>query len=338
MLFAMNFPKWRRSIAHRRLTDVIVLAAAVSLLFHGHSVGYSNGTKALAIWSLWLALFLLRANSIQIEQVRLHEATPAQFPYPMALRHTFAYLFPVLFFVFYFAFAQFGLPPWLFAAAMAAFLIIRAYLYPTILAPSLVRHPEKEAQLRTIAGDLMQHADELRCPVAVADQFLQFGDEKNEEPNLNAFAHGIGNGRCIVIDAEVMDHFPSDAIRGLLAHEIAHVHHRHLTKALAWMIAPWSILVAISQTGAFSPQVTASSFILLLIPLRWLSRRHELQADWQAAEWVGVDAMELTIDNLAPDTFDSAYDGLMRTHPTHAYRKKVLLAGQPIQERGNDGR
>ena len=189
----------------------------------------------------------------------------------------------------------------------------------------LTRYPEKEAHLKAIAGDLLQRAEGLNCPVVVADRFLTMDDEEDDEPDLNAFACGFRKSRRIVIYADLMEHFTDNAIRGVLAHEIAHIHHRHILKKLSWMALPWAGLMGVLQIGGSSGLTNFGIGMgILILFIRMISRRHELQADRQAAHWVGNDTMIETIQSFGKDGVASKLDELLSTHPAHKFRIAAL--------------
>lgn len=303
----------------------------MALFIHGAVTDYEPLTTTAVISGLYLVYLFLYANFTQLEHLGRHQAGPAQFPYHKALRLGFVDTFALLILSVFIALAANDLSPVKFAAFLGALVLFQIMFRPVIVLSTLTFHPQKEAQLEGIAPDLMQRARDLNCSVMVADPLpTEGGDEEQASNNINATAYGFGRTRSVVLNTDLIETFSTDAIRGTLAHEIAHVQHGHVWKEAISFFIPWLALVAISRVDPIQAHYTTAGFALMFVPLRWLSRRHEFQADRQAAAWVGVDVMEETIESLPPDTFESTYENLMRSHPTHAARKAALLKGQPL--------
>ncbi len=256
------------------------------------------------------------------------ECARNEFSFPRTLLNRLAYYSPMAFMVSYYFFHSMGVSPLAFATLLIAVLILRTYLYPIILTPALTRHPDKETQLAEIAGDLMQRAETMRCPVMVADRFYDVDDKdeaENNEPDLNAFACGFRKSRRVVIYADLMDHYSGHAVRGVLAHELAHIHHHHTVKALILNTPPFALLLFLLRSGDSLELVYfAIGTLVLLAFMRKVSRVHEFQADRTAADWVGPEVMHELIDNFGTEPDVGRADRLMRTHPLHQQRKDAL--------------
>ncbi len=273
----------------------------------------------------------LRANEHQIKQLHEQECDPSCISFGGSFLYMAAYYSPLAFIVFYHFFNALEIGPASFAAALVLVLILRVYLFPLLMTPSLTRYPEKENRLKQIAGDLMSRAESMKCPVMVADRFKTVEDDEEEEqesdePELNAFACGIRKSRRIVIYSDLMDHYSDQAIRGVLAHEIAHIYHRHILQKLYIGMPLWAGLILYMRSNSpYQWTVFGIGMAGLLVFIKKLSRIHEYQADRKAAEWVGSETMLETFDNFGEDYDGNWLDRLLWSHPNHQQRKDAIL-------------
>lgn len=131
----------------------------------------------------------------------------------------------------------------------------------------------------------------------------------------NAVVAGLfRKGQCIFFTNRLLERMSEGEIMAALAHELAHGRHRHMTKVLVAIVL-WALGVQIffrlidfhAYFGAQDPywQIGANGvlsglniFLLMLLVLFPLSRRHEYQADATAALWVGTDLYKQALYRL----------------------------------------
>jgi len=119
----------------------------------------------------------------------------------------------------------------------------------------------------------------------------------------NAFA--LSGGRIAITDY-LLSHLTEREALAVLAHEIAHLAQRRRLWRL-WLLelgAAWGLMIG---TAPLWQRMPAWSHLLLLTtliagmaaPMRWLRRRHELQADAFAVSQYGADAMQNALRKVA---------------------------------------
>jgi beta-barrel assembly-enhancing protease len=147
--------------------------------------------------------------------------------------------------------------------------------------------------------------------------------------NVNAYATLGGH---VVVFAGLMQQLPSEAaLATLLAHEIAHVKHRHVAASAGRGVA---MALALTMLSADAGSKAAQSLfgVTSQVALMSYSREHEYQADADALEVVvelyghGAGYMQLfetlqKAEAKQPEIMRSA--GLMRSHPLTQERMQV---------------
>jgi Zn-dependent protease with chaperone function len=112
----------------------------------------------------------------------------------------------------------------------------------------------------------------------------------------NAAAMGLGPTRRVVLWDTLLDgRLKHGEVRVVLAHELGHVWHDHIWKALAWLalfIFPWAWLVArvTRSSGGMGEAAAIPLAVLTLVVVglvsapfqNAVSRRYEAEADWSA--------------------------------------------------------
>lgn len=161
----------------------------------------------------------------------------------------------------------------------------------------------------------------------------------------NAVVAGLfRKAQCIFFTNRLLERMSEGEIMAALAHELAHGRHRHMTKVLVAIVL-WAFGVQVLfrlidfhvYFGAQDAywQIWANGilnglnvFLLMLLVLFPLSRRHEYQADATAALWVGTGLYKQTLyrlhqinDQLKPPRKFLAKLG---THPTMQERLERL--------------
>ncbi len=192
---------------------------------------------------------------------------------------------------------------WLWAwAAVAAFSILTAWLYPTLLAPLFNRF----APLPD--GELRQRIEALAAKIGFRSRGVFVMDASRRSSHGNAYFTGPFGAKRIVLFDTLLEGLGVGAIVAVLAHELGHFKLHHVR---------WSLLRSVLATGGFLALVHAcapfaplyhafglsgpSSYGALLVfslwfglmgfvlqPLAsWLSRRNEFAADAFAVAQLG---------------------------------------------------
>lgn len=131
----------------------------------------------------------------------------------------------------------------------------------------------------------------------------------------NAAVSGLfRKAQYIFFTDKLLERMNEEEISAVFAHELAHVKHKHMPRmllaVLLWMCVVQVFLRLIDFNDYFetideywkmwaSGGLTAVNFYLLvLLVLFPLSRRHEYQADATAARWVGIDCYQQALYRL----------------------------------------
>ena len=155
----------------------------------------------------------------------------------------------------------------------------------------------------------------------------------------NALVTGIIPGRRFVfLTQELVENLDRDEICAVVAHELAHIRHRHLLRRLGvmalsiavvdttfWAMWHWrpniSPPVAAVALGTLNVLLCAGYMILVMFPM---ARRHERQADDTAARVVGADVYNRTLRRIHDLNLSGGDVGrverLFATHPSLAAR------------------
>jgi STE24 endopeptidase len=240
---------------------------------------------------------------------------------------------------------------WLWAwATWAAFNLLVMVLYPTVIAPLFNRfEPLADVALKARVEALMQ-----RCGFAVRGLFVMDGSRRSAHGN--AYFTGLGASKRVVFFDTLLAKLSAPEVEAVLAHELGHFKHKHITQRLVLMFGVSLAALALlgwlaSQPGFYlglgvRPNLSAPNDALALLlflavvpvfgffasPLMaLLSRKHEFQADaYASAQSSGADLasalLKLHQDNAATLTPDPLY---VRFYYSHPPASKRLAALQP---------
>jgi STE24 endopeptidase len=163
----------------------------------------------------------------------------------------------------------------------------------------------------------------------------------------NAYAVGLGASRRVVLWDTLVDDFPRDEVRSVLAHELGHHAHHHIARSVWWsalFLLPAGLITALvtrRRGGLGHPAAVPLALLVFAVlqlaatPLNSaFSRRLEAEADWAAlAATDDPKAMErlfegFTDEGLAdprpPGWWHLAFD----SHPSGADRVAMARAWQ----------
>ncbi len=238
---------------------------------------------------------------------------------------------------------------WLWAwSAWTAFNLAVMVLYPTVIAPLFNKfQPLADEALKARVQALMQ-----RCGFAAKGLFVMDGSRRSAHGN--AYFTGLGAAKRVVFFDTLLDKLTPPEVEAVLAHELGHFKHRHITQRIALMFA--FSLAALALLGWLAgrswfyqglgvmPNIAAANDALALLlflavvpvfsfftsPLMaMLSRKHEFQADaYACAQAGGADLaralLKLHQDNAATLTPDPLYARFYYSHPPASERLAAL--------------
>ncbi len=165
----------------------------------------------------------------------------------------------------------------------------------------------------------------------------------------NAYVAGLGATKRVVLYDNLVERFPPEEVRLVIAHELAHVHHDDVRNGLlyALIVAPFGLLAVALLTDRLAPSgprgrgpaavpALALSLALVATPVTWvsnqLSRDVEARADAFALELTGepdvhvrskVRAALRNVSDPDPPAFPRL---LLGTHPTTVERIGIAEA------------
>ena len=207
---------------------------------------------------------------------------------------------------------------WLWAwAVWTAFNLLLMWIFPSFIAPLFNKfEPLADEGLKSRVTQLME-----RCGFAAKGLFVMDGSRRSA--HANAYFTGLGNAKRVVFYDTLLKKLNVDEVEAVLAHELGHFKHRHITKRMLGMFAlslgglallgwvsqqPWfytglgvapSLALALGSSssmlsGAQMGHIPGVALLLFLLVVPvfsfWLaplmahfSRRDEFQADAYAA-------------------------------------------------------
>jgi STE24 endopeptidase len=243
---------------------------------------------------------------------------------------------------------------WLWAwVAWAAFQLLMLVLYPTVIAPWFNRfEPLPDESLRERVQALMR-----RCGFSAKGLFVMDGSKRSA--HANAYFTGLGAAKRVVFFDTLLAKLSPGEVEAVLAHELGHYKHRHVTKRIVLLFA--ASLAGLALLGWLSgqrwfyeglgvePNLAAPNdalalilfslalppFLFFLSPLGALfSRRHEFEADAYACAQANGDdlanaLLKLHEDNASTLTPDPLYVRFYYSHPPAGERLAALKGHAP---------
>lgn len=238
---------------------------------------------------------------------------------------------------------------WLWAwGAWAAFNLLIMVLYPTVIAPLFNKfEPLADASLAERVQGLMQ-----RCGFAAKGLFVMDGSKRSAHGN--AYFTGLGAAKRVVFFDTLLAKLSPGEVEAVLAHELGHFKHRHVTKRIVVMmglsLAGLALLGWLAGQSSFytglgvQPNIGAPNAALALLLFMMvvpvfgffvspiaarLSRKHEFQADAYACAQADGRALasaliKLHEDNASTLTPDPVYAGFYYSHPPASERLAAL--------------
>jgi STE24 endopeptidase len=226
---------------------------------------------------------------------------------------------------------------WVWGVWMAFNLLVLA-LYPTVIAPLF----NKFTPLEDVG--LKARIDALLARTGFKSNGVFVMDGSKRSSHGNAYFTGLGKSKRIVFFDTLLTQLSPEQIEAVLAHELGHFKHRHITKRIVFMfgfsLALLALLAWLKQTPAFyaglgvasANDATALALFFLVLPvflfplsplMSIYSRKHEFEADAFAARHCAPNHLvaalvKLYRDNastLTPDPLYSLFhDKIGRAH------------------------
>ena len=238
---------------------------------------------------------------------------------------------------------------WLWAwGTWAGFNLLVMVLYPTLIAPLFNKfEPLSDEALKTRVQALMQ-----RCGFAAKGLFVMDGSRRSAHGN--AYFTGLGAAKRVVFFDTLLAKLSAAEVEAVLAHELGHFKHKHVTQRLVMMFGLSLAALALlgwlaGQPGFYvglgvAPNLGAPNdalavlLFMVAVPvfgffasplLAQLSRKHEFQADaYACAQASGADLasalLKLHQDNAATLTPDPLYVRFYYSHPPASERLAAL--------------
>jgi STE24 endopeptidase len=240
---------------------------------------------------------------------------------------------------------------WLWAwVAWMSFQLLVMVIYPSVIAPLFNKfEPLTDETLKARVERLM-----ARCGFAAKGLFVMDGSRRSA--HANAYFSGFGPAKRVVFFDTLLSKLSGDELEAVLAHELGHFKHRHITKRIAlafvmslaglallgWLAQQPAFYLALGVQPNFDAPNDALALLLFLLagpvfgffvtPLAsHFSRRDEFQADAYArAQANGNDLssalLKLHEDNAGTLTPDPVYARFYYSHPPAAERLAALEA------------
>ncbi|MEO8279019.1 MAG: M48 family metallopeptidase [Ideonella sp.] len=233
-----------------------------------------------------------------------------------------------------------------------AFNLLILVLYPTVIAPLFNRfEPLADDELRARVQALMQ-----RCGFAAKGLFVMDGSRRSA--HANAYFTGLGAAKRVVFFDTLLGKLSATEVEAVLAHELGHFKHKHVTKRIVMMFALsllgfaglgwastqlWFFAALGVQPSIGAPNdAVALLLFMMVVPvfgffvsplMAGLSRRDEFQADAYACSQADGGALasallKLHEDNATTLTPDPVYARFYYSHPP-AVERLAALPGAP---------
>ncbi len=214
---------------------------------------------------------------------------------------------------------------------------------PLVLDPVFNRFERlPDGPVRTQVLELARRAD-----VQVGEVYVV--DASKRTTAANAYVTGLGSSKRVVLYDTLLRDFPAEETRLVVAHELAHVHHRDVPNALLFLalVAPAGMFAVSRLTRAWGPAdglpagpssvpalFASMALVVVLVGVvsNQLSRRVEARADSYALQLTGdaptflAQQRRLALRNVSDPDPPALARALLGTHPTTRERLGIGLA------------
>lgn len=235
---------------------------------------------------------------------------------------------------------------WLWAwAAWTAFNLLLMWIFPSFIAPLFNKfEPLADESLKARVTHLME-----RCGFAAKGLFVMDGSRRSA--HANAYFTGFGNSKRVVFFDTLLKQLSPGEVEAVLAHELGHFKHKHITKRMVMMFGvslmgfallgwisqqPWfysGLGVSLLESKHLGVPAENNAIALLLFMLAVpvfsffitplmsaMSRRDEFEADAYAMQQtdgaqLASALLKLYEDNASTLTPDPWYVSFYYSHP-----------------------
>ena len=235
---------------------------------------------------------------------------------------------------------------WLWAwAVWTAFNLLLMWIFPSFIAPLFNKfEPLADESLKARVTQLME-----RCGFAAKGLFVMDGSRRSA--HANAYFTGFGNSKRVVFFDTLLKQLSPGEVEAVLAHELGHFKHKHITKRMVMMFGvsllgfallgwisqqPWfysGLGVSVLESKHLGVPAENNAIALLLFMLAVpvfsffitplmsaMSRRDEFEADAYAMQQtdgaqLASALLKLYEDNASTLTPDPWYVSFYYSHP-----------------------
>jgi STE24 endopeptidase len=228
----------------------------------------------------------------------------------------------------------------------SVFNLVMLAVYPTFIAPLFNKFsPLKDENLK-------QRIETLLTKCGFKSQGLFVMDGSSRSSHGNAYFTGFGASKRVVFFDTLLERLNADEIEAVLAHELGHFKHHHITKRivllfsmsflglalLGWLInQPWFYAgLGVTQISHYMALIlfllVSPIFLFLLRPMMAsYSRKNEFEADDYAANHSSAKDLikalvKLYRDNASTLTPDPLHSAFYDSHPPASIRISKLAA------------
>jgi STE24 endopeptidase len=232
--------------------------------------------------------------------------------------------------------------------------IVVAFGVASIYAGPVVLDPLFNTFKPLPAGQAREDVLELARRAGVDVGEVYSVDASRRTTAANAYVTGLGKTKRVVLYDTLMENFKRDELRLVVAHELAHVHHRDVPNGLLYLaiVAPFGLLAVSRLTRRLAPDGEAGPAVLPALALslfvmtttittisNQLSRSIEARADSYALTLTGEPEpfisfeQRIALRNLSDPDPPDWQTFLLATHPPTIDRIGIGVA----YERGDRG-
>ncbi len=139
-----------------------------------------------------------------------------------------------------------------------------------------------------LEGHLRRRAEAMTASVGLRN--VNVYEWRTDREIANAMVIGVPPGSyCVVFTDRILEQLGPEEFDAVLAHELGHIRGRHVRHFLVWILAVLALIVASdgilgTASSSLTWLATIGTILALLVWIRFVSRRFELEADLFASE------------------------------------------------------